>query len=80
MNPAMGWRGVRMAIDRPGIIRPQLRALLSAAAGRVLHMMIPMVTLPSEVDHLRELLDREIERAERRNAQMPEKNLDWRDD
>lgn len=75
MNPAMGWRGVRMAIDRPGIIRPQLRALLSAADGRVLHIMIPMVTLPSEIDHLRGLLGREIERAERANTQIPEKIL-----
>lgn len=75
MNPAMGWRGVRMAIDRPGIIRPQLRALLSAAAGRVLHIMIPMVTLPSEIDHLRDLMDREVERAERRDKKLPEKIL-----
>lgn len=59
-NPAMGWRGLRMAVDRPGILRPQLRALLGAGAGRDLLVMFPLVTLASEIDAARELLDREI--------------------
>ncbi|MEO1135304.1 MAG: phosphoenolpyruvate--protein phosphotransferase [Pseudomonadota bacterium] len=70
-NPAMGWRGVRMAVDRPGIVRPQLRALLAAAAGRDLWVMFPFVTLTSEVDEIRELLEREIDRARRRNQELP---------
>lgn len=70
-NPAMGWRGVRMAVDRPGIIRPQLRALLAAAAGRDLWVMFPFVTLPGEVDEIRELLDREIDRAQRHGRELP---------
>lgn len=70
-NPAMGWRGVRMAVDRPGMIRPQLRALLAAAAGRDLWVMFPFVTLTSEVDDIRDLLEREIDRAQRRNQELP---------
>ena len=75
VNPAMGWRGLRMAVDRPGMIRPQLRALIAAASGRTLHIMFPMVTLASEIDHARALLDREIERARRRGNAAPEKIL-----
>lgn len=71
VNPAMGWRGVRMAVDRPGMIRPQMRALLSAAADRTLWVMFPFVTLPGEVDDIRELLDREIDRAKRRDKDLP---------
>lgn len=72
-NPAMGWRGLRMAVDRPGMIRPQLRALLSAASGRMLHIMFPLVTLPAELDEAHNLLDREIERAKKRGQVLPEK-------
>ncbi|HPE29981.1 MAG TPA: phosphoenolpyruvate--protein phosphotransferase [Parvularculaceae bacterium] len=68
-NPAMGWRGLRMAIDRPGIIRPQIRALLSASAGRELSIMFPMVTLAKELDAARALLDREVQR--RKDAGRP---------
>ena len=69
----MGWRGLRMAVDRPGMIRPQLRALLSAASGRMLHIMFPLVTLPAELDEAHNLLDREIERAKKRGQVLPEK-------
>ena len=72
-NPAMGWRGLRMAVDRPGMIRPQLRALLAAAADRDLHIMFPMVTLASEIDDARALMDREIERVRRRGDALPKR-------
>lgn len=71
VNPAMGWRGLRMAVDRPGMIRPQLRALLAAGAGRTLYIMFPMVTLAVELDEARALLDREIDRARRRGRDLP---------
>lgn len=71
VNPAMGWRGLRMAVDRPGMIRPQLRALLAAGAGRALYIMFPMVTLSAELDDARALLEREIERAKRRGRDLP---------
>lgn len=59
-NPAMGWRSIRISLDRPAILRDQLRALIRAASGRDLHIMFPMV---SEVDELRQakrLLEREL--------------------
>ncbi len=43
-NPALGYRALRLALDRPGLMRTQLRALLKASAGRELRVMFPMVT------------------------------------
>lgn len=70
-NPAMGWRGMRMAVDRPGLFRPQIRALLAAAAGRDLDILFPMITLVSEIEVARGLLDREIEFRKRRGRDLP---------
>ena len=70
-NPALGWRGLRMSLDRPALLRTQFRALLRAAAGRHLSVMIPMVTAVSEVEAVRRLLDREIELIRQRNAEAP---------
>ncbi len=55
-NPAMGWRAMRMALDRPGLIRYQLRALLKAAAGRQLSIMFPLITTVEEFERSRDLL------------------------
>ncbi len=49
-NPALGWRAIRIGLDRPGLLRLQLRALLRAGAGRELRIMFPMVTMVSEFD------------------------------
>ncbi|MEI2715137.1 MAG: putative PEP-binding protein [Nocardioides sp.] len=43
-NPALGWRAIRLTLDRPGLLRTQVRALLKAAGGRELRVMLPMVT------------------------------------
>ena len=43
-NPALGWRAVRIGLDRPALLRVQLRAMLHAAAGRELRVMLPMVS------------------------------------
>ncbi len=58
-NPAMGWRAVRMGLDRPALLRTQIRALLRAAAGAELHVMIPMVSEAQEMDAVRALVDKE---------------------
>ena len=42
-NPALGWRAIRMALDRPALFRTQIRALLRAAHGRELRIMLPMI-------------------------------------
>ncbi|KAB2846497.1 MAG: GAF domain-containing protein, partial [Hyphomicrobiaceae bacterium] len=60
-NPALGWRAIRMSLDRPGMLRAQVRALLHAHAGREMRLMLPMVTEAREVDTARALIDREME-------------------
>jgi phosphotransferase system enzyme I (PtsP) len=56
-NPAMGWRAIRLALERDGLMKAQARALIEAAAGRVLHVMFPMVSEPWEYDEARALFD-----------------------
>ncbi len=54
-NPAMGWRALRLALDREGLLKVQARALMEAAAGRTLHVMFPMVSEPWEYEAARDL-------------------------
>ena len=49
-NPAMGWRAIRISLDRPAMLRQQLRALIRAAAGRSLRVMFPMIADIGEFD------------------------------
>jgi phosphotransferase system enzyme I (PtsP) len=58
-NPAMGWRALRLGLDRPALLRTQIRALLKAAGGRELRLMFPMVSEVDEFRRARELVDRE---------------------
>jgi phosphotransferase system enzyme I (PtsP) len=69
-NPALGWRAVRIGLDRPALLRYQLRALISAAANRRLRVMFPLVTTVSEFDAARLLVDRELEWC-RKNGRAP---------
>ncbi|MBN9068570.1 MAG: phosphoenolpyruvate--protein phosphotransferase, partial [Rhizobiales bacterium] len=59
-NPALGWRAIRLTLDRPALLRTQIRALLKAAGGRELKVMFPMVTEIGEIRQARELIDREV--------------------
>jgi phosphotransferase system enzyme I (PtsP) len=61
-NPAMGWRAIRIGLDRPAMLRGQLRALLRAAAGRDLCVKFPMISEVAELDAARRLLERERDR------------------
>ena len=61
-NPAMGWRSLRVGLDRPAILRRQLRALLLGAQGRPLAIMFPMVATVEEFRAARDLLDAEAAR------------------
>jgi len=70
-NPAMGWRAIRIALDRPALLRQQLRALIIAADGRDLRVMFPMVTEVAEFDRCRSLLDLELQRAKERGLTLP---------
>ena len=58
-NPALGWRAIRLLLDRSALLRVQLRALLTAAEGRELSIMMPMVTMSAEVDAARAIVERE---------------------
>ena len=57
-NPAMGWRAIRVALDRPALLRYQVRALIAAAEGRRLRLMLPMISEVSEFGKARGLIDR----------------------
>ena len=70
-NPALGWRAIRLALDRPGLMRAQLRALLKAAADRELRVMIPMVTETREVLQVREIIQREVSLLTRFGHRVP---------
>jgi phosphotransferase system enzyme I (PtsP) len=72
-NPALGWRAVRVALDRPSLMRHQMRALIRAAAGRPLTLMFPMITEVAEFDAARALLDLELDLAVSRNRKLPER-------
>jgi len=62
-NPALGWRALRIALDRPALLRYQVRALMKAAAGRTLNILLPLVSDVAEFNAARALIDRETERA-----------------
>ncbi len=72
-NPALGWRAIRMALDRPALLRTQIRALLHAAAGREMRLMFPMIAEAWEFERARELVDRECRHAERFGHALPER-------
>ncbi|WP_274630232.1 phosphoenolpyruvate--protein phosphotransferase [Arvimicrobium flavum] len=70
-NPALGWRAIRLTLDRPGLLRTQVRALLRAAGGRELRLMLPMVTELGEIAQARELIDREVRHLSRFGHDLP---------
>ena len=70
-NPAMGWRAIRVSLDRPALLRQQLRAMLRAAADRDLYIMFPMIAEVREFRYARHLLDREVERIRDSGAALP---------
>jgi phosphotransferase system enzyme I (PtsP) len=72
-NPAIGWRAIRMALDRPALFRTQVRALLRAAAGRELRLMLPMIADVSEFEAARALIDREVTILKRHGRPEPRK-------
>jgi phosphotransferase system, enzyme I, PtsP len=72
-NPAMGWRAIRIALDRPALLRQQLRALIRAAAGKSLRVMFPMIADISELDAARAIFDLELERQRQGKGEVPAK-------
>ncbi|HZP09124.1 phosphoenolpyruvate--protein phosphotransferase [Methyloceanibacter sp.] len=72
-NPAIGWRAIRMALDRPALFRTQIRALLRAAQGRELRIMLPMISDVSELQAARALIDREVTILKRHGRPEPKR-------
>jgi phosphotransferase system enzyme I (PtsP) len=70
-NPALGWRAIRMGLDRPALLRLQLRALIAASRGRPLRIMFPLVASVDEFRAARALTDHELAWAERRGRASP---------
>lgn len=58
-NPAMGWRAMRLSLERDGLLKAQARALLEAAAGKPLHVMFPMISEPWEFDQAHEVFEKQ---------------------
>jgi phosphotransferase system enzyme I (PtsP) len=58
-NPALGWRAIRIGLDKPRLLRAQLRALLRAGAGRDMKIMLPMIATVDEFLRARLLVQRE---------------------
>lgn len=72
-NPALGWRAVRIGLDRPALLRYQLRALINAASGKHLRIMFPLVTTVAEFDAARALVDRELAWGQKHGRAEPTK-------
>ena len=70
-NPALGWRAIRMGLDRPALLRLQLRALIAATHGRELRVMFPLVASVEEFRIARAMVDVEIAWAGRRGRPAP---------
>jgi len=72
-NPALGWRAIRLGLDRPGLLRSQVRALLRAASGRELRIMFPMIAAVHEFDEAKVLVERELTHLRRHGHRLPER-------
>jgi phosphotransferase system enzyme I (PtsP) len=70
-NPAMGWRAIRIGLDRPAMLRRQLRAMVAAAGMRPLQVMFPMVAEVAEFRAASHLLKLELRRAKARGVPIP---------
>jgi phosphotransferase system enzyme I (PtsP) len=72
-NPALGWRAIRLGLDRPGLLRSQIRALLKAAGGRELRVMFPMVAAVEEFDRAKAMVERELTHLRRHGHALPDR-------
>jgi phosphotransferase system, enzyme I, PtsP len=72
-NPALGWRAIRLGLDRPGLLRSQVRAMLRAAGGRELRLMFPMIAAIEEFDKAKALVEIELTHLRRHGHALPER-------
>ena len=74
-NPVLGWRAIRIGLDRPMLLRYQLRALIQAAAGKELHLMFPMIAELEELLEAKRLLGLELERTQKHKKRNPPSSI-----
>src|ERR1700747_2434621 len=72
-NPALGWRAIRLGLDRPGLLRGQIRALLRAGGGRALRIMFPMISDVAEFDVAKGIVERELTYLRQHGHSLPER-------
>ncbi|MES2120358.1 MAG: phosphoenolpyruvate--protein phosphotransferase [Pseudomonadota bacterium] len=72
-NPAMGWRALRLSLDRSTLMRAQARALIEASGGRTLRVMFPMISEPWEYEQARSLFEDQVEWARKAHRKVPKK-------
>jgi phosphotransferase system enzyme I (PtsP) len=70
-NPAMGWRALRLSLDRSTLMKAQARALIEASAGKVLRVMFPMVSEPWEYEAARKIIEQQVAWAEKNKKSLP---------
>ncbi len=70
-NPALGWRAIRVGLDKPGVMRMQVQALIRAAAGRNLSVMFPFIAQYDEFSAAKEIFYRELAREEKLGRPLP---------
>ncbi len=70
-NPAMGWRALRLSLDRSTLMKAQARALIEASGGRVLRVMFPMVSEPWEYEEARHLFEEQVSWSRKAKRPVP---------
>ncbi|WP_423141827.1 phosphoenolpyruvate--protein phosphotransferase [Parablastomonas sp. CN1-191] len=71
-NPAMGWRAIRVALEREGLLKAQARSLLEAAGGRTLNVMFPMISEPWEFEAARDVFESQVAFLRARRKPLPQ--------
>jgi phosphotransferase system enzyme I (PtsP) len=72
-NPAMGWRALRLSLERATLMKAQARALIEASGGKVLRVMFPMVSEPWEYEEARALFEEQVEWARKGHRRLPKR-------
>jgi phosphotransferase system, enzyme I, PtsP len=70
-NPAMGWRALRLSLERTTLMKAQARALIEASHGKVLRVMFPMVSEPWEYEEARKLFEEQVDWAKKSHRPRP---------
>jgi phosphotransferase system enzyme I (PtsP) len=70
----MGWRALRLSLDRSTLMKAQARALIEASGGKVLRVMFPMISEPWEYEEARSLFEEQIEWARKGHRKLPKRS------